>query len=82
MSWNWIKATKIHFFSKFYYMAMENKEESSRGHCKIVKDQKTKNMAEIKVGLNLNIDLQVYWIKHSRPSIICIIINWPSKAKS
>lgn len=39
---------------------MENKEESSRGHCKIVKDQKTKNMAEIKVGLNLNTDLQVY----------------------
>lgn len=59
---------------------MENKEESSRGHCKIVKDQKTKNMAEIKVGLNLNIELQVYWIKHSRPSII--INNWPSEAKS
>lgn len=39
---------------------MENKDESSRRHCKIVKDQKTKNMAEIKVGLNLNIDLQVY----------------------
>lgn len=39
---------------------MENKEESSRGHCKIVKDQKTKNTAEIKVGLNLNTDLKIY----------------------
>lgn len=49
---------------------MENKEESSRGHCKIVKDQKTKNMAEIKVDLNLNTDLEAYLIKHSRHSII------------